>query len=466
MCIDLVNERVGDVPYLYGMQSQRLVDRTHQTQLYRILMRNLDQQRRRFILDSARSLLGLSVLCNGLRAQEATPQFRGTAKNVISIFLNGGLSHIDSFDPKPESSKVQGPVDVISTAVAGLQFTEWLPGLAKAAGDIAVVRSMHHSQGNHEPGTYKMWTGYQRQNGVTHPSLGSWIGLLRGSNTGSLPGYVKVGSLAGHPLNGFLESRYAPMPVTNPREGIKNASLRGDRTMAQLNDDLGLAREVDRTFRQRHSTKAVRSYAALYDEAVRMMVSDDLDAFDLSNEPATVREQYGDNPFGQGALLARRLTERGVAFVELSSGGFDTHLENHKTLAEKIPPVDHVVATLIEDLKRTGRLDSTLVVVSTEFGRSPQIDEYGGRNHHPIAFSVMLAGGGVRGGQVFGKTDENGREVVDDVVTPWDLNTTIAMAMGLNAYEMHAPGPQGQKFSVAGKDTQPEKGRFLDALFG
>ena len=197
----------------------------------------------------------------------------------------------------------------------------------------------------------------------------------------------------------------------------------------------------------------MRAYTGLYDDAVRMMRSEDLDAFDLTKESKEMRERYGDSSFGQGCLLARRLTERGVRFVEVDLDGWDSHVENHKQVAEQCGKMDRPIAALLADLKASGQLERTLVVISTEFGRSPHIDANAGRNHHPFGYTCLLAGAGAIGGAVYGATDETGNRPADDHVTPADFNATIAWAMGLKYDEFESPMPGGQKFSIAGKDT-------------
>ena len=425
-----------------------------------------DQYRREFVLQAARTLLGVSVLPLVPRNVTASLAGRVTqAKSVIYFFMDGGMSHIDTLDPKPKNRKVQGPVDAIQTSVPGLQLTEYLPNLAERAAELAVIRSLHHTMGNHEQGMYKVWTGYQQQTGLIHPGIGSWISLQSEQLNRNLPKYVKLGGLAGHPLNGFLENQHAPLPITSPEAGLKNVTPRGNIEMEEYRKNVRLIEKLDRGFREKYGGKSVRAHASLYENAVRMMTSQDLAAFDISQENKDVREKYGDHPLGSGALLARRLVEKGVRFIEITYGGFDTHIDNHKALQGKVPPFDRVLGTLIDDLKDRGLLESTLIVATTEFGRSPKIDQNSGRNHYPIAYSSLLAGGGIQTGLSYGETSDDGASVVKDLVTPWDFNATIAHAMGVDYLEMHSPRPGGQLFSIAGKDTQENQGRPIAALF-
>ena len=435
--------------------------------------------RREFIASMARQCLGVSLLpvlgqaasASGVAASVGgagprIPATVPTAKSVIYLFMSGGMSHLDTFDPKPDNRDVQGPVESIATRAAGVRVSEWLPKLAANSDKYAIVRSLHHTQGNHEPGQYKVRTGYELRPDLIHPSLGAWAVKTGPRLNASLPGYVRVGGLAGHPANGFFEVATAPLPILKPDSGLQNGRLREGMTPERFHRGLALSRELDDTFVKRLGQQPrVRAYSDLYDDAVRMMSSSDIDAFDLRKEPAALRERYGKTNFGDGCMLARRLVERGVRFVEVDHGGWDTHVDNHKGVKGNCPPLDDALSALLADLESRGMLESTLVVVATEFGRTPEIDKNAGRNHHPIAYSCLLAGGGVRGGQVYGETDKNGHAVSKDPVTVLDFNATIAHAMGLPLTEGLAPAPGAQKFTITGKDTQPDKGRPIHLLF-
>lgn len=424
------------------------------------------RSRRRFLCNIAQSLLGVSLAPQLLRAAPKENVLAGgSADSVIYLFMKGGMSHIDTFDLKPESPKVQGSVKGIATPVTGVKVTERLPLLAKQMDKVAQVRTMFHTQGNHAPGQYIQYTGYPQETGViVHPAIGSWVSKLGTAKNVNLPINIRIGSLANHPLSGFFESVHNPLPVADPAKGLQNSRLPKGRTQTDFANEFALSNELDGAFRHRFNSKQVRAYTDLYDAAVRMMRSEDLDAFDLSKEPQTVREQYGDSPFGQGCLLARRLTERGVRFVEVDLDGWDSHTDNHKQVADQCGKLDRPLAALINDLKQSGQLERTLVVLSTEFGRSPFIDENAGRNHHPFGYTCLLAGGGVTGGAVYGKTDKTGNRPTDTPVPPRALNATIAWALGLDYSQYESPFPGGQKLSIAGKDTG-EKFAPLRSLF-
>ena len=423
--------------------------------------------RRRFLSSVAQSLLGVTTAPSLLNAApaKATDSSGGTADSVIYLFMKGGMSHIDTFDLKPQSPDVQGNLKGIATPVPGVKVTERLPMLAKQMDKVAQVRTMFHTQGNHAPGQYIQYTGYPRETGViVHPAVGSWVSKLASPKNPNLPVNIRVGSLANHPLSGFFESVHNPLPVADASKGLQNSRLREGLTSNEFTRQFSLSSELDNAFRRRFDAKQVRAYTDLYDAAVRMMSSEDLDAFDLGQESQATRERYGDSPFGQGCLLARRLTQRGVRFVEVDLDGWDSHTDNHKQVAEQCGKLDRPLSALLEDLHQSGQLDRTLVVVSTEFGRSPYIDENAGRNHHPFGYTCLLAGGGVTGGAVYGATDKTGNRPVEKQVTPRALNATIAWALGLDYRQYESPFDGGQKLSVSGKDSG-EKAEPLKELF-
>jgi len=431
-------------------------------------MTETDHSRRQFVNRLAKSLLGLSVIPRPAFA--AVPGAKSTADHVIFLYMSGGMSHLDTFDLRPDNKEIQGPVTGIKTKVPGTHVTGHLPLIAGQMDKIAQIRSMSHTQGNHEPGSYHVRTGYDIGSGViAHPALGAWITKLAPRLTAAMPPYIRVGDLGGHPSNGFFPASFSPLPVSSAKAGLQNSGLREGFDRATFQESLDLVSTFDRKFRQRHAGSAqVAAYAELYTEAVRLMSSEDLDGFDIAREPAEVREAYGgpQSPFGQGCLLARRLIERGSRFVEVDLGGWDTHTDNHTEVAKQCSAMDRPIATLLTDLADRGLLERTLVVVSTEFGRSPEIDQYGGRNHNPFGYTNLLAGGGVIGGAVYGKSDPSGKGVSENPVKARDFNATIAHALGIDYLQMETPGPGAQFFSIGGKDTDPDKGKPIAALFG
>lgn len=433
------------------------------------LLQNSDEPtRREFITYAARAFLGVSLLpIGGAAVALAAPQDsrgKAKAKSIIYLFMQGGMSHIDTFDTKPERRDLQGPTQTISTKADGVQISGYLPQLAKHGPKMAIIRSMSHTQGAHEQGVHKVRTGFESQPGLTYPALGSWIARLSGREMrDGLPPYIHVGELGQHPGSGFLEAKYSPVPVEDPNSGLRNTRLVRGESLTGLQKRIALANQLDAGFIQRYGTQEVRAYADLYADAARLIESKELEAFDLRKEQPKTREMYGQDGFGQGVLLARRLVENGAQFVEVDLGGWDTHTNNHQGVQARTAILDRALGALLADLEDRKLLETTLVAVVTEFGRSPELDASAGRNHHPTAFSTMLAGGGVRGGQVYGATDPTGREVARDKVSVHDFNATIAHLMGVN------PGapvivPGGRALTLAGADTSPNRGKPITAL--
>lgn len=410
--------------------------------------------RRAFVTGAAQSLLGLGAmpLFGSLAQAQATGKSRprtGAAQAVIYIYLSGGMSHLDTFDTKPGAA-TQGPVESIKTSADGVRISEYFPNLANHMDKVAVINSMNSTQGAHEQGRYYMHTSYQRRGTIRHPDLGAWSALRLGKGESSLPVNVKIGNSA--PGNGFLEASYGAVPIGSPNEGLQHSTLPksvGDEQFQRRKERL---QKMNRIFTEKYDTRATRANSEMYDEAVRLMKSADLEAFDLTMETQKVRDAYGQGGFGQGCLLARRLVENGVRFIEVSQGGWDTHDRNFERVAEKSASLDQTLAALIGDLSSRGMLDSTLVVLATEFGRTPtiQTQRNNGRGHYPSAFSCLLAGGGIQGGIKYGKTDDEGREVIENRVSVPSFNATIAHALGIDLEEK-TMSPTLRPFTVADK---------------
>ena len=404
-----------------------------------ILHQANDLTRRGFASQAAKTFLGVSTLPASmlfgdrvLAAGAGASKLRQlpTAKRVIYLYLSGGMSHLDTLDPKTNKD-VMGPTRTIGTKVDGIQFGEYLPKLARQADKLAVIRSLTSTQGAHKQGNYYMHTSYELRSSIRHPAMGAWLLKFQDRDNPALPGNVMIGNDSQHPGAGFFESSLQPLMINNPEAGLQNSKKLKRFTKAQFEEQIDLASKIDAGFAEKYDQKNVRAYSAMYDDALQLMQSKDLTAFDISQEPEGLRERYGLNNFGQGVLLARRLAENGVRFIEVTSGGWDTHNANFVNLPDKANELDTALSALLSDLSRRGMLDDTLVVVATEFGRTPEINANEGRDHHPQAFSGLLAGGGVRGGQVFGKTNELGTAVVEDKIRVPDLNATIAYALGL-----------------------------------
>jgi hypothetical protein len=420
------------------------------------LARRLDEPSRRdFLSRAAAACLGVGAMPwlehASLAARSEGVLCRGSARRVIYLFMSGGMSHLDTFDPKAPGSAVMGPTEVIDSVVDGLRLGGGYRHLARQADKLAVVRSLWSNQGAHAQGRYFMHTGYTLRGTIRHPSLGAWTSKLLGPANPTLPAHVAVGDNDVYgPSGGFFESRHYPLPVGDPEDGLRNAHLPKTVSEEQFHRRLDRVEAMDRAFEAKHGeAKIVKAYSEAYEQAVQLMRSKDLAAFDLAQEDDELRDAYGRNEFGQGVLLARRLVEHGVRFVEVNSGGWDTHNENFEALEERIPPVDRAVAALLADLEARGMLDDTLVVLTTEFGRTPEITrDRNGRNHHAKAFSSLLAGGGIKRGFVHGRTDERGDEIVDGKVRVQDFNATIAHALGI-PLDFVLNSPSGRPFKVA-----------------
>ena len=423
--------------------------------------------RRDFLARTARTCFGLTIAGSAAqlfspRAMAADPAILkaggGKAKHVIYLYMSGGMTHIDTFDPKPQApAEYRGPTEAISTNVDGIQLGHCLPLLASHMDKVALIRSLSTTQGAHEQGKYLMHTSYTPRGTISHPSAGAWASKLAGETNGSIPSFVLVGGGNRHPGGGFFEPQFSPLPIGDPQKGLRNVKQRGDTNDVSFQRQLDLREQLDHDFDSRFHTgqRSVRAYNEVYDSAVKMMHSKDLEAFDLSREPAESRAAYGQDRFGQGVLLARRLVERGVRFVEVEYGGFDWHADNFENMEEKIPVLDQALSTLITDLTAKGLLDSTLIVVATEFGRSPKIVENNlGRNHFPKAFSCLMAGGGIKGGQAYGKTDETASNVIEGKVGASDFNASIAFALGL-PYDLPIMSPSKRPFKMGGIDGKP-----------
>ena len=405
---------------------------------------------------TALSALGpLASLYGGETA--SAPRIRHRARACIYLYMNGGMSHLDTFDPKPGHADA-GPVTAISTAADGLRLSENFPLLAKQAKKLAVVRSLTSNQGAHEQGEYLMRTSYSMRGTVKHPTMGAWTANLLGKENPTLPPYITIGAGSNHPGAGYMESRYSPLPLGNPDQGLPNSKRPEGITKEAYDHRLELLQTFNESFQRKYDVKAVRAYHDLYNEAVTLMASKDLAAFDLRQEPEALRTAYGDAPFGHGCMLARRLIENDVRFVEVGLGGWDTHDDNFDRVADQSAILDRGLSTLLADLSARGLLDETLVVVATEFGRSPRINQNQGRDHFPKAFSCLLAGGGIKGGQAHGETNENGHEVIRDPVAVTDFNATIAYTLGLPLGQI-ITSPAGRPFTVA------DKGKPLTHLF-
>ena len=409
-----------------------------------------DYNRRRFLELAAGSFLGVSA-SNSFGAagkESAIPQLADPAKQLIYLYMEGGMSHLDTFDLKTGHQN-QGSTQPINTNVDGIRVSSHLPNLARHADKLCIVNSLTSTAGDHEKGNYFMHTSYQQRATIRHPGIGSWYHKLKGKLNPTLPASVFVGRESRfHGSGGFFEPEFEPLAINEPQSGLKYARSLVEKNRFERR--INLANDIDAEFLKRYHSKPIRAYGHMYADAVRLMDSPDLAAFDIHREDEKTKSRYGSEPFGQGCLLARRLIERNVRSVEVSFGGWDTHQNNFTSLPELCHTMDQAVAALLDDLERVGKLNDTVVVLTTEFGRTPQINQNVGRDHYPQAFTSVLAGGGFKGGYVHGKTSDGAEEVVEGSMTIPDFNATIAYALGIPVdYVLYSPTVR--PFTVAHK---------------
>jgi hypothetical protein len=410
-----------------------------------------DISRRSFVERFAKAAFGVSVLpsFSGLRAAES--KLGGKAKSVIFLYLRGGISHIDTFDPKPGKPEMGG-VQAIATSADGVQVSEWFPRMAKQMHHLSLVRSMTSTQGIHDRGTYLAHTSYFMTPTITHPSLGSWAVKLLGSANAVLPGNILINGSPQHPRSGYMPTHLAPLSIVDPGTGLQNAALPAKIGESDFERRAVLAQAMGARFVQQTPHRDAAAYLKVQQDAAALMKSEDLKVFDISREDKKTQAAYGTHTFGKGCLLARRLVESGVRFIEVEdSHNWDTHNDQIKSMENLTPTTDQTMAALLDDLHQRGLLASTLVVMATEFGRTPQIsNETAGRGHHPGVFTWWLAGAGMKGGYVHGSSDETGERVAEKPVTMQDCNATIAQAMGIDLKHIDH-SPSGRPFTVADK---------------
>ena len=410
-----------------------------------------DFSRREFLHVGLLGGLGLSLpqfLSMEAKAQQKQYKTReGVAKSVIQIFLPGGMAHQESWDPKPYApTEYRGPFGTINTSIKGIKFSQNLKHTAKIADKMTIIRSMAHGEAAHERGTHNMFTGYKPSPALQYPAMGSVVAHELGPHN-NLPPYVCVPSVPNEFANsGYLSSAFGPFAIgSEPSRGdfkVRDLSMPGGVDDTRFNRRRNLLETVDHHFRTIEESDALDSMDAFYQHAYKLISSQEArEAFNLKAEPEAVQNRYGMNTPGQRMLLARRLVEAGTRFVSLTAGGWDHHDNIKNGIQQQMPSVDQAIAALISDLDERGLLDSTLVMVTSEFGRTPKINGTGGRDHWPRVFSVGLAGGGVQRGLVHGSSDALGGEPEEDMVGIEDLATTVYNQLGITGdKELMSPG--------------------------
>jgi hypothetical protein len=400
------------------------------------------------------SMLGMPIS----QLLAATPKSggRATAEHVILFWNSGGMSHLDTWDPKP-GRKVQGEFAPIKTSVPGMEISEIFPQLAKKMHDAALIRSIKGTNGDHGRAQYELQTGFNQAPNVMHPGLGSIVVHER-EPLGDLPAFI---SISGNPARaGYLGQQCEAYYVGRPGdkdpylafpEGIHHE--RGKKRLEIL------AKMNARTSGKLETSELKASETALKD-AISLMESPALKAFELKEEKASTIERYGNTEFGRGALLARRLVETGVRFVQVNRGGFDNHGNIFEAMRNHGNTMDPALASLMGDLKANGMLSKTLVVVLSEFGRTPRINDGGGRDHWARCFSAFMAGGGIKGGTIVGASDPDGMDPAERPVKPFDLHASICHALGIDL-QKEIITEQGRPMRLLRKDGQPLKELFV-----
>src|SRR5580700_4194521 len=393
--------------------------------------------RREFLFVGLIGSVGLT-LGNLMRLQAQSPGARARAQSVINIFLPGGIAAQESFDPKLLAPiEYRGPLGSVKTSLDGIYFSESLKHTAEVADRICVIRSMTHGEADHDRGTHNMFTGWRPSPAVEYPSMGSIVSHELGSRN-DLPPYVCIPSqpnrFAG---TGFLGSAYGPFSLgADPGEGkfkVRDLNLPSGVDDKRFAERREMRAVVDSHFSSLEKSDALDGMDAFYQRAYAMLSSDSARAaFDLKQEPDKLRDQYGRNAAGQRMLLARRLVEAGARFVTMTYGGWDHHDNIRAGISNQMPAFDQAYAALIRDLSARGMLDSTLVLVTTEFGRTPKINKNGGRDHYPKVFSILMAGGGVKQGYVHGSTDPTGTEPDESPLAVTDYAATVYSLLGID----------------------------------
>jgi len=398
----------------------------------------------RFALHTRRHFLAQASLCGaawltGLgehlaRAAAPPGKPRQPAHSLIVLWLQGGPSQLETFDPHP-NTRIAAGTKAISTSVRGVSFAAGLEQSAEQMHSMALIRSMVSKEGDHERGTYTMKTGFVPDPTVVHPSIGAILCHELPEAGTEIPRHVSILPNQWSARGGYLGEQYDAFRTYDPAQPVPDTKSylpkpREDRRLQHLE-------VIEAAFAKRRNRADSTLHRSTVAAARRMMHSEQLQAFDVSKEPLSVRRAYGDTPFGRACLAARRLTEVGVRCVEVTLDGWDTHINNHALTAGRVAILDPALAALIRDLRERGSLERTLVVVMGEFGRTPTINPAGGRDHWPVGFSVALAGGGIRPGCVVGATDPEGKEKPTRPVPVEDLHATILAALGVDGRKLN-----------------------------
>jgi hypothetical protein len=364
-------------------------------------------------------------------AKAAEVTGRKPAKSCILLWMEGGASHKDTFDLKPES-KGAGEFRPIKTSAPGVEISEHLPKIAGIMNHGVIVRGMSTPEGAHARARYYGHTGYREgQGGLVYPSMGAIASKELGKPDASMPNFVAIGGRSYG--SGFLGPKHQPLLITDPNRGVED--LKAAASATQFDNRLGLLEKMEKAFHKEYQADSIVDHKTTYERAVKLMQSKESKAFDLAAEPSASKSKYGTGRFAEGVVMARRLVEVGVPFVEVSLGGWDTHQDNFKRVKSLSEQIDPAISALVNDLKDRGLLETTLIVWMGDFGRTPNINARGanpGRDHYPKAWSLAMWGGGIKGGAVIGKTDKEGATVVERPTNAQDYLATVCELMGID----------------------------------
>lgn len=399
---------------------------------------------------------GLSFMAN-LRASAA--EMKKKNKSLIILWMGGGPPTIDLWDMKPGSSN-GGEYKPVSTAASGVQITELMPNVAKQMKHLSIIRSFKSTEGDHDRGTFLMNTGRRRDPLIDYPSIGSVLSYyqamdLEAMKNADIPSFISVGG--GRTGPGFLGMKYASFNVQNPGSPPENVSPPAGINTTRMDRRAKLFEALEGGFKTNMKADAATAHRDVYDKALTLVTSSRKEVFSLDSESAALREEYGNNGFGRGCLLARKLVEAGVACVEVSLGGWDMHNGIFPALQRRVPDLDRGMGALVRDLADRGRLQDTVIVWMGDFGRTPKINQNAGRDHWPRCWSVVVGGGNIKGGIAYGATNSDGTDIADMPVDVLSLYATLYKGLGID------PSPQqvadvrdnlGRPYYIAGEKPQ------------
>ncbi|HEX2948423.1 MAG TPA: DUF1501 domain-containing protein [Armatimonadota bacterium] len=425
--------------------------------------------------------VSLSIACSLAKAQDtntpATTAPKPKAKAVIQIWLWGGPSQLDTFDPKPNAgSDYTGPLNKpIDTNVKGIQIGELLPQLAQQADKYAIIRSMTHGNNGHETAAYMMLTGHKPGDGVVYPSVGSLVSYFKGYGhgyTGLIPPNIMLtegqGRFAEEGFLGPLYKSFATGGDPNQKQFMVDGVITPGISDQRQSNRQQLLHSLDALGKDIPDNQDFTALDKSEKNAYELILGDSRKVFDLTQEPDAIRDRYGRNKFGQSCLVARRLVESGVPYITINYGGWDTHKQHFEIMRRKLPELDQGLSALLQDLSDRHLLDTTIVWCCGEFGRTPKVDWdapwNGGRGHFGNCFSVLVAGGGFKGGHVVGATDAKGEKVIERPVYPEDLIGSILELLGINPDDK-LPNSRGLDLKVMpSSDNTPGHGRLHEIM--